>query len=249
MLRVNAQPVVRPIKKILAQFDAVADAGYPMNLEVALELIPMSDETSADRDVLPTKSSDSETASSDFSVLTDTMLLEAVASGSREALAILFQRHGRTVFHVAFRILKNQSEADDLRQEVFLYVFEKARLFDSEKGGALSWIVQITYARAIDKRRYLARRSHEEIGVLDDGGSHVGANGSMVEEIDARAILSGARAELTKDQHQTLELHFFEGYSLREIAAKRGQSVGNIRNHYYRALERIRIHLFAKNRR
>jgi RNA polymerase sigma-70 factor (ECF subfamily) len=51
------------------------------------------------------------------------------------------------------------------------------------------------------------------------------------------------------DQQQTLELHFFEGYSLREIAEKSGQSIGNVRHHYYRALERLRSNLFSKKQR
>jgi len=47
---------------------------------------------------------------------------------------------------------------------------------------------------------------------------------------------------------ETLELHFFEGYSLREIAERKGQTVGNVRHHYYRALECLRSHLFPKKR-
>jgi RNA polymerase sigma-70 factor (ECF subfamily) len=91
---------------------------------------------------------------------TDEELLAKVGTGSQEALSFLFRRHGGAVFNTAWRILRDPSEADDLRQDVFLYVFEKARSFDSGKGTAVSWIIQITYHRAIDRRRYLASRQH-----------------------------------------------------------------------------------------
>ena len=72
----------------------------------------------------------------------DEDLLLQVGEGGREALSILFQRHARSVFNVARRILKDNSEADDLLQELFLFVFQKARLFDARKGAAASWIIQ-----------------------------------------------------------------------------------------------------------
>jgi RNA polymerase sigma-70 factor, ECF subfamily len=66
------------------------------------------------------------------------------------------------------------------------------------------------------------------------------------EALDGRAIRDHLREQLTTAQQQTLELHFFEGYSFREIAERNGQTVGNVRHHYYRALERLRSHLFPK---
>src|ERR1700727_493382 len=66
----------------------------------------------------------------------DEELLKAVGNGSKEALGLLFRRHGRVVFNVAWRILRDESEADDLRQEVFLYVFERAQLYDPRKATA-----------------------------------------------------------------------------------------------------------------
>ena len=59
---------------------------------------------------------------------------------------------------VAFRILRDASEADDLLQEVFLFVHRKANIFDPSKASVRSWIVQMTYQRAIDRRRYLQSR-------------------------------------------------------------------------------------------
>ena len=173
----------------------------------------------------------------------DEELLEAVGDGSKEALGVLFRLHGRVVFTVAWRILRDQSEADDLRQDVFLYIFERARLYDPRKATALSWIIQVTYHRAIDRRRYLSFRQHYKLEALDEQTAGPSAQRSLTDQLDGRVILDRLTGQLSSDQQQTLELHFFEGYSFREIAEKTRQPVGNVRHHYYRALERLRSNL------
>ena len=90
--------------------------------------------------------------------LCDEELLAAVCDGSREALAVLFRRHARIVRGVAYRVLRDASEADDLLQDIFLLVHRLCKTFDSSKGTARSWILQMTYRRAISRRRYLTSR-------------------------------------------------------------------------------------------
>jgi RNA polymerase sigma-70 factor (ECF subfamily) len=179
-------------------------------------------------------------------VLSDEELLLAVATGSKDGLSVLFRRHGRAVLNVAWRILRDESEADDLRQEVFLYLFERAKLFDPKKSSGCSWIIQITYHRAIDRRRFLSCRQHYKSEQLDDEWFRPGTRELSTDQIDGKSILEKLRVQLTPEQQQTLELHFFEGYSFREIAEQRGQTVGNVRHHYYRALDRLRTNLFSK---
>jgi RNA polymerase sigma-70 factor, ECF subfamily len=178
----------------------------------------------------------------------DEDLLEAVGKGSKEALGVLFRRHGRAVFSVAWRILRDESEADDLRQDVFLYLFERAKLYDPRKATALSWIIQVTYHRAIDRRRFLGFRQHYKLEALNEQRIGPAAAEVSTDQLDGKAILNKLRGQLTSDQQQTLELHFFEGYSFREIAEKTRQPIGNVRHHYYRALERLRSNLFPQKR-
>jgi RNA polymerase sigma-70 factor (ECF subfamily) len=187
---------------------------------------------------------------SNFSVAepSDEQLLSQVGLGSRDALGLLFRRHARAVFHVAWRILRDESEADDLRQEVFLYLSERSQLFDAQKGSGSSWIMQVTYHRAIDRRRYLDFRQHYTAEEFDEQRMPTTAAQPSPEALDGKAIRDRLKEQLTPAQQQTLELHFFEGYSLREIAERNGQTVGNVRNHYYRALDRLRSHLFPQKR-
>ncbi|WP_263415249.1 RNA polymerase sigma factor [Terriglobus albidus] len=178
---------------------------------------------------------------------TEESLLKDVADGSRDALATLLRRHGRAVYNVAFRILKDESEAEDLRQDLFLYIFQKASRFDPSKGTAASWIIQMAYHRAIDRRRYLQSRQHYDHQAFIEDRSAAIHGTNLGEAIDGRSLLGRLRDELTAEQVRVIELHFFEGYSLQEIAEKTGQNYGNVRNHYYRGIQRFRNHVFQGN--
>jgi RNA polymerase sigma-70 factor, ECF subfamily len=177
---------------------------------------------------------------------TDEELLCRVVLGSKDALALLFRKHRRTVLNVAERILRDSSEAEDLCQEVFLLLFQKAKLFDAGKGPASSWIIQIAYHRAMNRRQYLAHRQHYNAQELDEEQIGVGRQPLFIDELTARNLLNRLRDELSEEQRETLELHFFEGYSLREIAEKTNRPLGNVRHHYYRGLERLRSNVFPK---
>ncbi|MGA2814413.1 MAG: sigma factor, partial [Candidatus Acidiferrum sp.] len=83
----------------------------------------------------------------------DETLIAGVQAGDREALALLFRRHAHLVRNLGWRILRDKAEADDLIQEVFLYIHRKSALFDSSKGSARSWIVQVAYTQAFLRRR------------------------------------------------------------------------------------------------
>ena len=180
----------------------------------------------------------------------DEVLMERVSGGDREALASLFRRYGRLVRGVALRILRDDSEADDLLQEVFLFIYRKCETFDSSRGSARSWIVQTTYHRAIDRRRHLqSRHFYTRVDLngameVPDPRSNATPDNRSVSALVGRMTVQGLLDTLTQDQRETLTLYFFEGYTFEEIAVKLGQSWGNIRNHYYRGLDKLRKELF-----
>jgi RNA polymerase sigma-70 factor (ECF subfamily) len=177
---------------------------------------------------------------------TDEQLVEQVLAGFREALAVLFRKHARAVRNVAYRILRDESEADDLVQEVFLFLFQKAALFDRSKGSASSWIIQIAYHRAINRRQYLTVRQHYHASELQEACLGTGEQRLFVDAVVAKTLLNRLREQVSIEQRQTLEFHLFDGYSFREIAEKTGQALGNVRNHYYRGLERLRACVFSQ---
>lgn len=181
-------------------------------------------------------------------ILSDENLVVQVREGSREALTFLFRRHAHTVLNVATRILRDEAEAEDLLQDVFVFVAQRATLFDPTKSSVVSWIIQVAYHRAIDRRRYLSRRNHYEAQEFRDDVLYWPHQESIVNGIGCRGLLNKFRHELTPDQRQTLELHFFEGYTFHEIAGKTGQTLGNVRHHHYRGLERLRALVLPRKR-
>jgi RNA polymerase sigma-70 factor, ECF subfamily len=183
-------------------------------------------------------------------ILSDEALIAEVCLGGREALAILFRRYARVVRGVARRVLKDKAEADDLVQDVFLLIHRLCKAFDSSKGSAQFWIVQMTYRRAISRRRYLNSRHFYTQVELDErsfelGETRCGHSGDPVDSILAELDLQKGFGTLSEDQQKTLRLHFIEGYTLDEIANMLGQTKGNVRHHSFRGLERLRKLIFG----
>lgn len=206
-----------------------------------LSLVQVSAEEKS-RDLL-SKTSTTQTNASDDE------LLERLRAGDSDSLVLLFNRYYRLVWTIGIRVLHDKSEADDLAQDVFLYLFQNSRLFDSSKGHARNWIVRVTYHRAFDRRDYLkARLSKEYQQQLEVVRHNCSCAGKRVSDfgdwICLKSHLERGFDELSKEQRATVRLHFYEGYSFREIGAKLGQSHGNIRHYYYRGMERLRQFVF-----
>src|SRR6202167_1980288 len=158
----------------------------------------------------------------------DEALITQLCTGDCEALAVLFQRYARLTRTVASRILGDAAEAEDLVQDLFLFIQRKCAIFDSSKSTARSWIVQMAYHRALDRRRYLKARQFYAGASVAENDVH--AVGSPTTESDysadfflGRNGLEKILSSLSRDQRETLRLHFFEGYTFTEISEKLGQ--------------------------
>jgi RNA polymerase sigma-70 factor (ECF subfamily) len=182
----------------------------------------------------------------------DEDLLACVVTGDQEALGLLFQRYARVVRSVANRILRDATEADDLVQDLFLFIRRKCSIFDSSKSSARSWIIQMAYHRSIERRRYLTARqfyAQMEIGsnTVHMVGKPTAESDYSAEAVFGRNGLSKVLKSLSEDQREILRLHFFDGYTLAEISEKVGQPLGNVRHHYYRGLDKLRKQMFRNN--
>jgi RNA polymerase sigma-70 factor (ECF subfamily) len=173
----------------------------------------------------------------------DEELMAGLQVKNTKALDLLFGRYSRLVLGIALRILNDRNEAEDIVQEVFFSLYQKAILFDPAKGTAKGWIVQVAFSRARDRRAHLGRRgfySGTDIESLDD--TLVGQT-DIEHEVGVRLDFSHLRCafeDLTTMQRQTLELFYFEGLELREISERLREPFGNVRHHFYRGLERLR---------
>jgi RNA polymerase sigma-70 factor, ECF subfamily len=179
----------------------------------------------------------------------DEELMARLHANDSTVLNLLFERYSRLVLGIALRILHDHGEAEEIVQEAFFQIFQKANLFDPAKGAAKAWIVQIAFHRALDRKSYLDRRGFylgTDIGCLD--GILLGKT-DLDQEIGAklnRVHLEKAFEELPEKQRRTLELFYFEGLELREIIEKLNEPLGNVRHHLYRGLERLRNSAFIQ---
>jgi RNA polymerase sigma-70 factor (ECF subfamily) len=178
------------------------------------------------------------------------ILLVEVGKGSKEALGCLYRQVAPAIYNVAVRILKDDAEAEDLVQDVFLFLFRKASQFDPEKGSARSWMIQATYHRAFSRRSLLRARPHYQAGELHDdrmpSSQSSDVEQASIDGIMAQQLRMRFQDVLTPDQCRTLELHFFGGLSFREIAEQTGQTLENTRKQYYRGCQRLRGHFVQK---
>ena len=173
----------------------------------------------------------------------DEDLMAWIQAKDSKGLDLLYTRYSRLVFGIALRILNDKSEAEEVVQEVFFSLYQKALLFDPAKGSAKGWVVQIAFSRARDRRAHLLRRgfySGTDLESLDDtlaGRDDVEREVGL--RIDCSQLLS-AFEDLTQMQRRTLELFYFQDLELREISQRLNEPFGNVRHHFYRGLERLR---------
>jgi RNA polymerase sigma-70 factor (ECF subfamily) len=173
----------------------------------------------------------------------DEELLGRVQKKDYDAVAILFDRYSRLFIGIAYRILRDRGEAEDMVQEIFLRLCQKSNTFDPAKGSARTWMVQFAYRRSFDRRSYLSRRFFYAGTEIEQLKNTLQEATGLEDQISARLTAEQLHAgfeELNDKQSATLQLFFFEGYDLREAAQCMGESLENTRHYYYRGLERLR---------
>jgi RNA polymerase sigma-70 factor (ECF subfamily) len=139
--------------------------------------------------------------------------------------------------------LRDLGEAEDMMQTVFLEIFRSVAQFDQARGTTKVWILQCAYRRSFNRRRYLNLRGfydHSEELVPDAKKNTVYANKNGLGVLESARAVQEALGRLNKTQRNILELAFYEGLTMHEIAEAMGQSFDGTRHHYYRGLEKLR---------
>jgi RNA polymerase sigma-70 factor (ECF subfamily) len=182
----------------------------------------------------------------------DEDVMALLRAGDSSALNFLLERYARLVLGIAFRILHDRGEAEEVVQDVFFQVYQKANQFDPNKGKAKAWIVQIAFHKTYDRRLHLTRvgfyrdlKVESICGRLRDRTDLDRELGAKLNHIQIVKALS----ELTEMQRKTVELYFFEGFTITDVMHRLGESRENVRHHLYRGLERLRQNAFVQRLR
>jgi len=180
----------------------------------------------------------------ELKLLSDADLMAHLRAGCNDALAILFDRYSRLVLSVAVKIVRDPGEAEDVMQTVFLEIFRSVAQFDPAKGTTKVWILQYAYHRAINRRQHLNARSFYDqtnLEVVENRLPETPSTLGNLTQNELKYLIRQGLATLNGAQRQVIELASSNGLSMKEIATKTGDSLVNVRHHYYRGLQKLRL--------
>ncbi len=183
-----------------------------------------------------------------FEIFSDEDLMAQLVDGTHDAMTTLFERHNQLVLSIARRVLKDEGEAEETLQQVFLDVYKAANLFDRSKASFKIWLIRYAYTRAINRKKQLASKGFYSTQELVDQIVPVrlcdGANGSLrLASSELEYLVSQLLNTVKPRQREAIELTFFQGMTAEEIAAQTGETAPAVRHNLYRGLHKLRLAL------
>ena len=194
----------------------------------------------------------------------DSSLIRQLIEGSEDALAGIYDRHAQSVFATAMRVSRDRGIAEEVVQETFLTLWNRAEKFDASRGALIAWLVTIARNRAIDHLRVAGRHDRAAtfssfdrdgwddqatVEWLTSTGELIGSAGAesgpelALADKETREVLQDALTSLAPLERQVIELAYGTGMSQSEIAAHLGWPVGTVKTRTRRALRHIRERL------
>lgn len=168
----------------------------------------------------------------------DAALVRAVADGDREAFRALYDRYGRMVLAIAFRVVNDKHLAEECVQDVFVELWRHARRFDPSRARASTWLYAIARNRALDAVRSRGRRPVPQAEVEPTGSS--ADTVELVAAADEAVHVAEVMATLNPAQLEVVQLAYFDGLSHGEIATRLGLPLGTVKSRLRLALDRLR---------
>jgi RNA polymerase sigma-70 factor (ECF subfamily) len=172
----------------------------------------------------------------------DEALVRRLQKKEPQAMADLYDRFGRLAYSVILSVVRDPSTAEDLVQEAFLRVWNRAHAFEAGRGALGPWLLTIARNRAIDHLRSsgsrMQRNSHEF-----DAREHPSLFVDMERDVfntDHARVIRKAIAKLNDNQQKVIELAYYEGLSQTEMAERMGQPLGTIKTWVRSALKVLR---------
>ncbi len=173
---------------------------------------------------------------------TDLQLIHAIGEGNAEALGRLYDCYVGKMLGLAYRLLKSRRDAEDLIHDVFCEVWNKAGSYDANRGSVQTWLLLRTRSRALDRlRRQQTARKYVQQTTQENSPHDLPASAGETVAEHQRAV--HAIQNLPPPQRQVIELKYFKGLSLAEIAERCATPIGTIKSRLSAALLKLRTEL------
>ena len=179
----------------------------------------------------------------------DLKLLLRVKDRDQAALSELYDRYSPLVYTLALNVVKATDEAEDLLQEIFLQIWNKASMFAADKGSVYTWIVTIARRKAIDRLRSkdLVNKGQS----LDDDTNIIAIPDAAYMANPLHAAISSeyetlmreSLAQLSAEQRTVIELSYYEGYTQEQISKRLNAPLGTIKTRMRQGLIKLRDYL------
>ena len=167
----------------------------------------------------------------------DAALLRRIVARDADAVGELYDRHARLLFNLIVRVLRDRADAEDVLQDVFVNVWERAASYDPSLGAPVAWLVRIARNRAIDRLRANAARARLADTSADAPRPPAGTDPGERHDITC------ALDVLVPEQRQLVECAYFMGLTHSELAARFNLPLGTVKTRVRNGLLALRAHL------
>jgi len=179
--------------------------------------------------------------------VSDVAVIGQVRTGNSDAFRTLVERHSRAIFRVAYRMTRNEQDADDIVQETFLRAYRQIDHFE-ERSSFSTWLHRVAVNCALDSIRARKRRDahpswNEEEDPMDSIPSSEPAQDRLLMSAEVKARVSKALEDLSSNERTAFVLRHFEGMPIDEIGRTLGTQVNATKNTIFSAVKKIRTAL------
>jgi RNA polymerase sigma-70 factor (ECF subfamily) len=180
----------------------------------------------------------------------DAAAVARVCAGETDAFRVLVNRYSRKVFRLAYRMTRNEYDAEDVVQETFLRAYRRLKQFESRSSFG-TWIFRIAVNTALDLMRRLGRYGQTEQAMLEPDGKRTilqppasePAPDRLLFSMELRQKVESVLASLSPQVRTAFVLRHYEGMSIEEIGSALSLKGSATKNSIFRAVRRLRKEL------
>ena len=172
----------------------------------------------------------------------DVDLIQRMGTGDAEAFALFQRRHIGIIYTTAHRVLNNDTDAEDVAQEVLFMLWEKSPMYDIERGKPVTWVVTMTRNKAIDRLRSLQRRLRlqDEVRLENPETIDTRTPAQSLRASEKNELVRSAVMKLNADQREVIEMLYFSGLSQQEISDRINKPLSTVKARIHRGMVRLR---------